>query len=243
METWPVPGGNKSRRSTSTAGFCVSLFTSMKEQLNHIDNEHFKQRKHIHAWDFNQVIRGLLLQPRVNSILRSMFGNDYTITQGFNWDPFTNQHLHERIEISEVTPNALASAAINQGGHPSQHGPAEISFMTRYSSLQPQMAPQAPTMHYQNALTQPYPGTDSFGADVSEPDRVDVPLEQQFDSAGQGLNWFHSDLSYAKSPNPDIFGGTSHDAPMEGYQLPDQVVPPTLPPDDGSGLMPAKSVF
>ena len=66
--------------------FCISLFTSMTEQWNHIDNEHFKLFQGIHQWEFNNVIRGLLLQPGVNDIWRSIFGNAYNTSQDLIWD-------------------------------------------------------------------------------------------------------------------------------------------------------------
>ena len=39
-----------------SCGVCISLYTSMTEQLNHIDNEYFKLFQGIHQWGFNNVM-------------------------------------------------------------------------------------------------------------------------------------------------------------------------------------------
>ena len=218
-----------------SCGFCVSLFRSMTEQLNHIDNEHFKQLRDIRTWDFSNVIRGLLLQPGVDRILRSMYGSNYTASQGFLWDPFANQHLQTRLEVGQETPDALASAAINQGGHPSQRGQSQTNPTVGYSGLKSQPAPQSLATYLQNGLPPAAPHADSSVADPSASNTNNVPAEQEYES--QGPDWFHSGLPYTHGLNTDISSGTWW--PLADYQLPNQIVPPSLPPDGRSDWIPA----
>ena len=48
-----------------SCGFCGSFFLDFKDRLKHIDTTHFGKYESIQQWDFNKVIHGLLLQPRI----------------------------------------------------------------------------------------------------------------------------------------------------------------------------------
>lgn len=95
-------------------GFCTTLLASITEQLNHIDNEHFKQHQHIQYWDTNKVIRGLLQQREIGSFLQHTFRISQDDLQRFTWDQAVAEHLQERLEVGEEPAGVLASAVIKQ---------------------------------------------------------------------------------------------------------------------------------
>lgn len=101
---------SKAEKRFLSCGFCVSLFTSINDQLNHIDN-HFKQHCEIATWDFTKVIRGLLLQPAID---RSWTEVSATYDHfGFSWDQASNKDLQRRLEMSDESSGELAVAAFN----------------------------------------------------------------------------------------------------------------------------------
>ena len=57
-------------RSTKkvSCGFCIELFTTIADRLNHIGHEYYENFQDIEAWDLNKVIKGLLLQPGADSV-------------------------------------------------------------------------------------------------------------------------------------------------------------------------------
>ena len=95
-----------------SCGFCVSLFYTIGDQLNHIDN-HFKLFKDSSEWDFTKVILGLLLQPGVNQCWTDLTAS-HDISS-FSWDPLTDKDLQARLELSEEPAMTLAVDAYNEG--------------------------------------------------------------------------------------------------------------------------------
>ncbi|KAL2038244.1 hypothetical protein N7G274_008893 [Stereocaulon virgatum] len=81
-ERWRRP----TEKRAFACGFCVQLFSTMVDRLNHID-AHFKNRQHIHDWDANKVIEGLLRQPGLNEYWRQIVSsNAHIASSGFTWD-------------------------------------------------------------------------------------------------------------------------------------------------------------
>ncbi len=95
-------------------GFCTTLLASLTEQLNHIDNEHFKQHQHIQYWDTNKVIRGLLQQREIGSFLQHTFRIAQDGLERFTWNQAVAEHLQERLEVGDEPAGVLASAAMKQ---------------------------------------------------------------------------------------------------------------------------------
>ena len=93
-----------------SCGFCVASFTTISEQLLHVDN-HFKDQEDICNWDFTKVIKGLLLQPGVSQSWHA-FSAAYE-SSAFSWDQSLNRDLQLRLELSEESPSSLALAAFN----------------------------------------------------------------------------------------------------------------------------------
>lgn len=105
-----------------SCGFCVTLFASIIEQLNHIDNEHFKHHQHIREWDSNKVIRGLLQQRGMASFLQNTFRISQHDLSTFTWDQPSADSLQVRLEVSEEPVGILVSAAIKQSRDWVSHG-------------------------------------------------------------------------------------------------------------------------
>ncbi len=106
----------KDGRTYYSCGFCVILFQTIMDQLNHIDTKHFRNFQSVSDWDINMVIRGLLLQPEVNTILHKIFGIPVnTAIQGLTWNPSAARSLQLRLELSEEPAEDLATAVANHG--------------------------------------------------------------------------------------------------------------------------------
>ena len=94
-----------------SCGFCIAIFYTINDQLNHIDLDHFRRSDDILNWDVTKVIKGLLLQPGLDIAWRSV-SVDYT-DSGFSWDPATSKSLQLRLELAEENLQELAVAAFN----------------------------------------------------------------------------------------------------------------------------------
>ena len=55
------------KKQAWSCGFCGSLFLDFKDRLRHIDIEHFRKYETMQQWNFNKVIHGLLLQPKMEN--------------------------------------------------------------------------------------------------------------------------------------------------------------------------------
>ena len=95
-----------------SCGFCIAVFYTINDQLNHIDLDHFRISEDIFNWDMTKVIKGLLLQPGVDMAWRDVSA-DYTDC-GFSWDRSTSQSLQLRLEKAEEPAQDLAVAAFNE---------------------------------------------------------------------------------------------------------------------------------
>ena len=81
-------------------GFCVMLFLSFKDRLQHIGKEHYDRGQQLGQWDANKVIRGLLLQPGVDGAWKSLvdthcFHNASELT----WETSGFRDLQYKLEI------------------------------------------------------------------------------------------------------------------------------------------------
>ena len=107
-------------RSTETkrffaCGFCIACFHTHTDQLNHIDNAHYKTHQHISEWKADRNIIGLLLQPGVQKAWQQILTSHAPCNEmGFQWNPVRVKSLQLRLEKSEEPPNILALAAFNE---------------------------------------------------------------------------------------------------------------------------------
>ena len=95
-------------------GFCIRIFKTQSDQLNHIDDEHWRYDQDISDWDLNKVIQGLLLQPDIQSSWLDRFGKPSSAVQDLTWNPSEAQDLILRLGLSEEPAEDLAVAAIAQ---------------------------------------------------------------------------------------------------------------------------------
>ena len=100
------------RKKYFSCGFCVCIFSTIHEQLSHIDVEHFKKGQQVMDWSATNVIRGLLLSPDVASRFQDRLSSDpYTYHRKLHWDAKMIEDLQRRLEMAEETAEALAFEA------------------------------------------------------------------------------------------------------------------------------------
>lgn len=96
-------------------GLCIACFHSHADQLNHIDNFHYKKYQNISAWESNKAILGLLLQPSVQESWRNILIVHPQLNESrFRWSPAVVKNLQLRLQKSEETGEDLAWAAFNE---------------------------------------------------------------------------------------------------------------------------------
>ena len=93
-------------------GFCVSIFPTIHEQLNHIDTDHFRKGQQISEWSATNVIQGLLLSPGVARWFRwILLSVPYAKDRSLHWEWRTVKNLQRRLEIAEDPAETLAFEA------------------------------------------------------------------------------------------------------------------------------------
>ena len=98
-------------------GFCIQTFKIHSDQLNHIDQEHWRRGQDISEWDLNKIIHGLLLQPNIQSSWRHLFGDISSATRDLTWNTPEAQGLIRRLQLNEEPADDLAAATIAQLTH------------------------------------------------------------------------------------------------------------------------------
>ncbi|KAL2042578.1 hypothetical protein N7G274_004337 [Stereocaulon virgatum] len=193
-----------------SCGFCISIFTSMTEQLNHIDNEHFKHWQDIHHWNGDNVIRGLLLQPGVNDVWRSVFGNAYSTSQNIIWDPSVIKSLQLQLELSEDAPDALASAAVNKASWNLQNQvQADMAAFNDRADQQMQTSQDVTAPVHQRSLVPQYTLLEPGPAAICT-----VTEGQDMFDDEQHPGWHIPNWSHSHEPH----GSRSYNAPSTPYQ-------------------------
>ena len=110
-------------------GFCVMLFLSFKDRLQHIGREHYDQGQNLEEWDANKVIRGLLLQPRVRGAWESLVdGHCFYSASELTWEASDLKDLQYKLEIGPTVERSgehLAELAYRVSKMPSGQGSYE----------------------------------------------------------------------------------------------------------------------
>lgn len=130
VDTWRFDLNKKA----FSCGFCVAVFFSITDRLNHIDTEHWRYGQSMNAWDLSNTIRGLLLQPGVEAawqeILRS---KPYLMESSLRWKlPLADGlRLQLKLEMGEETGTVLARMAldlsVSEFGQPNQEALTSIA--------------------------------------------------------------------------------------------------------------------
>ncbi|KAL6722093.1 hypothetical protein ACLMJK_001199 [Lecanora helva] len=111
-ENWQVKRG----KQAFSCGFCVQYFPTITEQLNHIDNEHYKKGHDKLSWSISTVIQGLLHQPKVHKYWRRLLASDTQLNEAsFQWAPETAETLQAKLELGHESGSDLALTAF--GSH------------------------------------------------------------------------------------------------------------------------------
>ena len=92
------------KKQAWSCGFCVSLFINYQDRLKHIDTEHFKKYKNIKEWDFNKVIHGLLLQPRMEQAWKKRTASQLTWArpEDLVWAKTFAKDMRKKLEIGPI---------------------------------------------------------------------------------------------------------------------------------------------
>lgn len=96
-------------------GFCVHHCESLNALLNHIDR-HYRDLKHISAWDDDRVIQGLLSQ--VGDYRRDfLVAAPYLLVWSLTWHPTHAQNMRHRLEMGQEPAATLVQAAIDNSNY------------------------------------------------------------------------------------------------------------------------------
>ena len=111
----------KRNKRAFSCGFCVAHFSTITEQLNHIDNDHFKHGHDKSLWNTNVVIRGLLQQPKVKETWsRLLKSNSALLESDFGWNTPAAESLQTQLEMGiesggDLALSAFQSATVRPG--------------------------------------------------------------------------------------------------------------------------------
>ena len=104
-----------------SCGFCVTLFSSIIDRSNHIDNEHWKSGQTMSAWDLSNVIRGLFLRPEVEAAWQNILRlKPDLVESSLRWRLPKADGLQLRLEMGEETGAVLAKAALELSSYSSE---------------------------------------------------------------------------------------------------------------------------
>ena len=102
----------KEPKKAYACGFCVTHFNTLNDQMNHIDNLHYKHSQDMSDWDHNNVILGLLSQPDVKvAWQKQLASKDLSISE-CTWQYSVVADVQTMLETRQDSPDALAAEAI-----------------------------------------------------------------------------------------------------------------------------------
>ena len=119
-------------------GFCATLFLSFKDRLRHICKEHYDRGQRLEDWDANKVIRGLLLQPRVDGPWKSLVDTHCPHNASeLIWETSDLKDLQYKLEIGPTNDRSgehLAEIAYRASKVPSGQDIHEYAIGLSYGS-------------------------------------------------------------------------------------------------------------
>ena len=93
-------------------GFCVEHLANLQDQMNHIDNLHYKHSQDMTEWDHNNVILGLLSQPDVKVAWQKQLASSPLSNSEFTWQYSVVADVQTMLEMRQDSPDALAAEAL-----------------------------------------------------------------------------------------------------------------------------------
>lgn len=123
-------------------GFCVCIFSTIQEQLNHIDIDHFKKGQQITEWSATTVVQSLLLSPKVAvSFQDILLWAPYSVDRDPHWSEHMADDLQRKLEIAEDAAKILVREAYKMlsmnrrkpDGHGASSRPPAVNLVGRSS--------------------------------------------------------------------------------------------------------------
>ena len=93
-------------------GFCVQCFRTLQDQMNHIDNLHYKCSQDMSEWDYKNVILGLLSQPDIKGAWHKELASNHISVSDCTWQSSVVADLQTMLEMRQDSPEALAAEAL-----------------------------------------------------------------------------------------------------------------------------------
>ncbi len=93
-------------------GFCATHFNTLNDQMNHIDNLHFKHSQDMSDWDHNNVILGLLSQPDVKVAWQKQLASKDPSISECTWQYSVVADVQTMLETRQDSPDGLAAEAM-----------------------------------------------------------------------------------------------------------------------------------
>ena len=179
-------------RKAFSCGFCVVLFDTHGQQLNHIDMEHFAKGQGMNEWSQTNVIKGLLLHPPVNIAWQVVLESNPSIDAlKLHWDTPNAETLQLWLEMGSLRGDELAIAALKASSH------------TMTGNCDHRATTAVPAMR--NITGVGYSHLNDLPT-TSDQSMTTSPWLQEYDVGVVG----HNAKSWNKSSKPPAWGGFEH---------------------------------
>ena len=208
-------------------GFCAKYSGTLQDQMNHIDNLHFKHSQDMTEWDHNNVIKGLLSQPDLKVAWQKQLAANLPSIKDCTWPSSVVADVQTMLEMCQDSPDALAAEALKltdqyrrlaeETQSTSTLDPMDQDMATDHSFAMAQPQYQAaqeitPTSSYYNGMQ---PSNNSYPAET-------LPSTSQTMMTGLSLERSHARSLSSAMSDPFIDGPS-----IISYQ-PDIMQPPDM---------------
>lgn len=114
------------KKKAYSCGLCVKFIPSLSKRTSHMCQDHFGRGQNMEDWDDNNLIRGLLLQPKLRDACCTLFGLDPSCPDWtFVWPASVMKDLQHKLEMRQDTPRNLALIAFNAAERVRNHTAAQ----------------------------------------------------------------------------------------------------------------------
>ncbi len=215
---------NKNGKKYYACGFCISCYTSLAEQTNHIDVQHWNHGQELKDWQPNNVILGLLLQPNVHDAWNGLVArHNVPRATHFSWHTSIIGDLQQKLEQSRDSAENLARWTFMQSSYYQRHG-AEIETSAQSGLLD--NACREPRV----ALTPQMPEKESGTVQTYEPSMGHVRIPPSLPSHPLAN---HMRYAHANMPNSNM---SDYGSNLSGFRYGLSGGPDTPPrPHPGAG--------
>ena len=171
---------NRNKRAFA-CGFCVRSFNSIKEQLNHIDNEHYRAGEDKSKWSMSTLIKGLLHQPKVEKHWqRLLLMSDIPRSEDYyHWELHEALDLQQKLETSDETGADLALTAYGCGIYGSNDSSSRIVTNVTVPVLQ-RMASQSGSLAARYRSSEQKISTTTSAASSAIADKSFTPIISKY---------------------------------------------------------------